>query len=521
MNPVLLPLAVITIVGVIGTVVSLKLKLPPVLGLLLVGAIAGPYMLGAEMPIETYEIMEQVGELGAILLLFTIGIEFSISRLLKGGLKIFLVFLAKVAIVFVAGYQAMLITGFTHLQAIYVGVMLSITSTALFLKILEQNKLLKRKEVPLLIGTLILEDLFAVTALTFFSQLNTNEEISGGSIIGKLFLSFIILIILYFVISWIVSKVMDFVTENQSEETFAFFGLGLCFGMAFIADSIGLAATVGAFLAGSIVAKQNKSKIFEKEIKPFTLVFVSMFFLSIGMQVNPGAILQNGPLVFMLIIVAIVSAFFGRAVSAYFLAGMKAESAVFSGLAVIPVGEFSLLIAREASATGMDFVSVTAGVIFGTAIVMSFAITKSEPLSDFISSRITGVLRQRLEYISYRLTISIDKFMPGGRIYNSFAKKRFELAKDAFAIIVLWSVLSLAQRFSPEIFAISPLSFGPNITLYAFAVSFIVLVMGGIVFKHLKDIADLFITELLKEDQTNEQMKTEQKGFTQLIWAFR
>src|SRR3989344_2771927 len=162
-------LGLIILFSILGGVLAVRFKQPSVLGLLIVGAIVGPYSLGF---IKDTSLIEAAIEIGAILLLFTIGIEFSLEHLFNYGFRANIIAGIKLGTGFLLGYMASILLGFDVITSLYIGVILSITSTVIVIKILEQKGMSKRGEITLLITILILEDIFGVFALTFFSSLN-------------------------------------------------------------------------------------------------------------------------------------------------------------------------------------------------------------------------------------------------------------------------------------------------------------------------------------------------------------
>ncbi|MBN1156961.1 cation:proton antiporter [Candidatus Woesearchaeota archaeon] len=366
-------LGLIILFSIIGGVFAVRFKQPAVLGLIITGAIVGPNLLGW---VKSPSLIETAIEVGAILLMFTIGTEFSLTRLISLGTRTFLVATIKMGLNFLAGYYAAVFLGFGRVSALYIGVILSITSTVILMKILEQKGFSKRKEVPLLVAILILEDIFGVFALTFFSGINSGLELKPVSILTKVVISLTILFVVFLVLQRFLNRIICWLIKHSTEETTTLISLGLCGGMSYIAVLLNLSASVGAFLAGNIVSSLPGSAKFEKSIRPFTLFFTSLFFFSIGTVVSYSAILQNIHIIAILLLVYLVFLFAAIGISSYFLMNSSGKSAVFSALAMIPIGEFSLLIARESMVLnlGADLVSITAAIILFSSLIMSFVI---------------------------------------------------------------------------------------------------------------------------------------------------
>src|SRR3989338_5511443 len=192
----LISLGILFVCAIIGGIIANKFRQPAVFGLLLVGALIGPSSLNL---VQDAKMINMMAEFGAILILFIIGLEFDMSKLMKLGARSILIGLLKFAIVLFFGYETTLLLGFSSKVALFVGVILSFSSTVVVIKVLEQKHMFSRSEVPLLIAVLIIEDILAVLALTFFSGVK-DSGIGMVSIFEKIIFSIAILIFAYFIL---------------------------------------------------------------------------------------------------------------------------------------------------------------------------------------------------------------------------------------------------------------------------------------------------------------------------------
>ena len=376
-------LGLILLFSVLGGVLAVRFKQPSVLGLLIVGAIVGPNSLGL---IKDTGLIEAAIEIGAVLLLFTVGIEFSLQHLLNLGLRAILITVIKLGSVFLISYYISLFLGFGVITSLYLGVILSITSTVIVIKILNQKNLYNREETPLLIAVLILEDIFGVFALTFFSSIETKAELTPLSLFTDLIFSLTIMAIAYLILQRILKPVIKWLVKYSTEETITFASLGLCGGMSYLSLLLGLSPSVGAFLAGNIVASLPNSKMFEKAIHPFILTFTSLFFFSIGTIVDFSVVMGSISLILVLFFASIIIKFLSIGFGSYLFTNFTGRQAVFSGIAMISLGEFSLLIAKEANLVGLgiDLVSITATIILLSSIAMSYMLAHTEKIYNAI-----------------------------------------------------------------------------------------------------------------------------------------
>ena len=416
-----LDLLFVLLFSVLGGVLATKFKQPSVLGVLIAGAIVGPNALGL---IQNKDVMAMTIEIGAILLLFLVGIEFSVKKLFNLGLRAVLIAIIKLGVVFFIGQVTALIFGLSGLAALFIGVLLSLTSTVIFLKILEQKGLTFRSEVNLLVAVLIIEDIFGVFALTFFSSLSSNAELTPIVIIIKLILSLSLIAIVYFALLRVSGPTISWLSRYSTDDTVTFIAIGLCAGMAYLAYLIGLSAAVGAFLAGNIVSSLKNAEKFEKAIHPFILIFTSLFFFSIGTVVNFNAILSNMGLVIALFAASILFKFLATGFSMYLLSDTDGKGAIFSGLAMISLGEFSLLIAQEGNkmGIGIDFVSITAIIILLSSLVMSLSVTKITPVYNLLNYLLPKGIRYDMSAASsYLRALSL------GNIFTKLAKRKISV----------------------------------------------------------------------------------------------
>ncbi|MBI4360415.1 cation:proton antiporter [Candidatus Micrarchaeota archaeon] len=355
----------------LASILAARFGVPPVLALLGAGVLIGPHALGL---ITENQVVSFFAEIGAVLLLFTIGAEFSLSKLRQYGAKAFSIGLIKLAVVFWLSYQTARLLSLDGLTSLYVAAILAITSTALTIKILEGHQLASREEVPYLVASLVVEDIFAIFALVFFS---TSDQ-AGATALGlatSILVALAVLSVAYFVVLRLLGKLMEWLDQYSVQETTLFLGLTLAIGFSFLAQSVGLTASIGAFLAGSVVASLPKGKALEHALAPFALVFSAIFFVSIGLNVNLQSVLDHGVLVIIFGGLGALYRFLGTGMSMY-LNGFSSKSAAFSGLAMMAAGEFSLVIASQGAkvVSGFDLVSVTSAVVFLSTLLVSVSV---------------------------------------------------------------------------------------------------------------------------------------------------
>ncbi|MBN1169422.1 cation:proton antiporter [Candidatus Micrarchaeota archaeon] len=420
--------------AVLAGVLSVRLKLPPVAGLLFTGMLLGPNVFHI---IESPTI-EAFSQIGSIMLLFMIGVEFSITKLLSTGIRAIISSMLLIFLTFTIMHEVALLTGFDSITSLCIGSVFSISSTAIIMKILEQKKLIDRKEVPVLVAILIVEDIFAVFLLTFFSNLKSglyvDENFLAAAIISLSILGFVYVILLR-----VLQKLSLILLRYQAEDTRILFSFALGIGLSVIASFLGLTPAIGAFLAGSIIAGLPNSRDFENSIRPFSHVFSSFFFLSVGMLINPVALLTSFDLTLILIgsFMAVVML---STTLAFYLITTSGRSSVFAGLAMIPLGEFSLLIAKETiGLTEVNLVNIASLGVLITSIFCSFLVPRNEQAYLWFKSNLPSTLLSTLKDSSNYFINVISAFEPNGYFYNLLIKE----VKNSLSDILLVLGLSL------------------------------------------------------------------------------
>ncbi len=440
-GPELISLTLIFFFVIVGAIIATRFKQPVAIGLLIIGAIIGPNALNL---IKDQQIVGVAVEIGTILLLFTIGLEFVIPKLVKIGFKAILLGILKIGIVFFLSYQAGILFGLEPLVAMITGFLISVSSTVVIVKVLEAKKLYRREEMPLLIGMLLIEDIFAVVLLAFMNKMAANG--SGIGLLQNIVIGITILGFAYLLMLRLSKSIVTWFIRNSHEEVVAYIALALCLGFSYLAYFLGLSPAIGAFLAGSIVASLPSVKLFEKAIWPYTEIFTSLFFIAMGMMVSFSSLRTYLWLIVMLLVLVVISRFIAVGVISYLFASFKKEQVIFSSMAMLAVGEFSLLIAQSAMKfnLGIDFVSIVAFLILATAVLMSFSISHYDKVVDLLETAPKWNWTDKPKSFSNYVKLLFSEL----DVESSFTKKFKKMAKQVvlslliiFLSFVAWSEL--------------------------------------------------------------------------------
>jgi len=410
----LFSLGVAILLSLVGSVIALRLKLHPIAGLLLLGLVAGPAMLGI---VQQSDLITFLAEVGAVLLLFGIGLEVDPHMMLNKGLRAIVVAVLKLAIVFIIVYESALLLGLGLLESLLLGSMLSVTSTAIYAMMSRGVS----NERDLLVTVLIIEDIFSIFVLAMIPGLGSVDAGHVGALFSMA-VSFLILLGGYLAAREILRLAVPFFIESGNKESILYTSLALCFILSFGAEAVGLEAAIGAFLAGNVMASLRGQDEVNNTVKPFTSIFSSFFFLSVGMSLNLEWIMANPMEIAIFSIVCILGKYFGTATAMYFM-GVESKAALGAGVLMLSTGEFSLLIAREAASYGTDLVSLVGSIVFITAAISSVSINNMALISSSIEKAVPANTKMALRRVSRYMSQVAGAFEPGGTFHNVFVKE--------------------------------------------------------------------------------------------------
>ncbi|MEQ8221353.1 MAG: cation:proton antiporter [Candidatus Eremiobacterota bacterium] len=381
MNPSLFDeMIIILTLSVISLCICFRLKIPGIVGFFIAGAIAGPYSLALVKSVHEVEVL---AETGVILLLFTIGIEFSIAHLVQfkkpalmgGSLQLIFTILSTFLILKLFGYR----TG----DAIFAGFLVSLSSTAIVLKIIQGRGEMDSPYGRVSLAILIFQDLIIVPMMLFTPLLGGNSITSDISILLIIVKIIAIIAIVITGAKWIVPYLLYKVTRTRSKELFILTVVLICFGEAWITYSAGLSLALGAFLAGIIISESGYGHQTMASILPLKDLFMSFFFISIGMLLNAGFLYENFWIILLVTVIVILVKCFVAGFSTLLL-GYPFRTVILSGLALSQIGEFSFILSK----TGIkfDLLSDYAYQIFISVSILTMALTSfiimlAKPLS--------------------------------------------------------------------------------------------------------------------------------------------
>ena len=392
-NGLILDLAWILVLAAIATLVFKKLKQPVVLGYILAGFIASPNF--SYLPsISNLENIEVWADLGIVVLMFSLGLEFSFKKLLNSGSSAIITALIIITGMTFAGFGVGYLLHLNTINCIFLGGMISMSSTTIILKAFTDLGLKQQKFASMVLAVLIIEDLFAVLMLVLLSSIAMGNVQGSELIYNVAKLSFFLII--WFVVGvYVLPTLLGKVSSYLNSETLLIVEMGLCFSMAAFSVMSGFSLELGAFIMGSILAGTIFAERMEHVVQPVKDLFGSVFFISVGMMVQPNVIVQYAPQILLLACVVIVGMIvFGTL--GMLVTGQNLQVAIQSGFSLTQIGEFSFIIASLGMSLGVldaSLYPIIVAVSVITIFTTPYFIKLSTPAYEFVERHLPTNLR--------------------------------------------------------------------------------------------------------------------------------
>ena len=423
--PLIVDLALILAVAGVMSFIFNKIRQPVVLGYILAGVIIGPYtppiQLITDIPgIQTW------AELGVIFLMFTLGLEFSFRKLLSVGLTATIAASFEVIFFLIVGFGiGHYAFGWSELDSLYLGAMLSISSTTIIIKALDELKLRSRKFSQLIFGILIVEDLFAILLLVALTAISTSESVSVFSLMGTA-LNLILVVGSWFITGYfIVPRLMSWIGRRGNNEMLTLVSIGLCLGLVVTATHFGYSPALGAFIMGSILAETEIIHRIEGLMAPLKDLFGAIFFVSIGMLIDPYIMWDYKEIIAILCIVTI----FGKILSTStgsLISGQSFKNSLQVGMGLAQIGEFSFIIASLGATlkvTNPKLYPIGVAVSCVTTFTTPYLIKYSSQVADWSEARLPWWFKNAIERYS---------------IWSERRRSASDKNKDIFLILFRW-----------------------------------------------------------------------------------
>lgn len=394
-------LAVILITAGVITVIFKWLKQPLVLGYILAGFFIGPYFHWFPAVTDTQSV-HVWSDIGIVFLMFALGLEFSIKKLKKVGATGAITALTELAIMFLIGNSVGHLLGFKDMDCVFLGCMLSISSTAIIVKSFDDLKLKQQKFTSTVTAVLVVEDIIAVLLLVVLSTISVSKTFNGGALaMSMVKLAFFLVVWFVFGI-YLIPTFLRWMRRYMTEETLLLVAVGLCFGMVVLAAKAGFSTALGAFVMGAILAETIEADVIHRLVTPLKNLFGAVFFVSVGMLIKPE-VLGKYWLPILVIALCIIIFKSTAATIGVLLSGKPLKTAVQSGFCFCQIGEFSFIIAGLGLSFGVideNLYPIIVSVSILTTFVTPYMIKGALPFYGWVEPKLPARLKKRIEAYS-------------------------------------------------------------------------------------------------------------------------
>jgi CPA2 family monovalent cation:H+ antiporter-2 len=364
-------LALILGTAALATVVFQRFRLPVIVGYIVAGMLVGPL---APVPlVHDSETIRILAELGVVLLLFSIGLEFRFRKLIALGPRVALAAMVEIGLLLLAGYGAARVLGWTPMASLFAAGIVAISSTMVVSRTLDDLRADRRLR-DIVFGVLVMEDLVAIILIAVLTTVASGADISGGMLgetLGRLGLFLLLLIVGGMLV---VPRAVNAALSFRRPETTLVAALGICLGLAVLSVAAGYSVALGGFLAGTLVAESGKHRIVEEVVRPVRDLFAAIFFVAVGMLFQPAVLAEVWLAALVLTLVVLIGKLVG-VTAGVFLAGYGTRDAIRSGMSLAQIGEFSFVIAGLGAAT-----SSSSGQLYAVAVAVATVTAFTTPI---------------------------------------------------------------------------------------------------------------------------------------------
>lgn len=387
-------LAFILLLGAFVTVFFKYIKQPVVLGYIVAGFLASPNF--HYLPSVTSEAnIDFWAEIGIIVLLFSLGLEFSFKKLVNTGASAVVTALIIVTGMMGAGFVIGHFMGFSTINCLFLGGMLSMSSTTIIIKAFTDLGLRQKKFASMVLAVLIVEDLFAVLMMVVLSSIAVNNSVEGTELIYSIAKLVFFLVIWFLVGVFVLPSLLNKCRRFLNSETLLVVSMGLCLGMAVFSVYCGFSLALGAFVMGSVLAGTSYAERIENVVMPVKDLFGAVFFISVGMMVQPSVIAEYWPSILILsatvIVGMIIFGTFGMLIT-----GQTLRVAIESGFSLTQIGEFAFIIATLGMSLGVldaSIYPVVVAVSVLTTFTTPYFIKMAGPFYNWLERHLPSPLR--------------------------------------------------------------------------------------------------------------------------------
>ncbi len=390
-NVFLTNLAMVLCVAAVTTVVFQRLKQPVVLGYILAGLLVGPHV---PFPlVADSDTIHGLSELGVILLLFTIGLEFTVEKLLRVGASAGIIAVVEISVMIILGDVTGRMFGWSARESLYAGAMVAISSTTIIAKAFSELRIGGRLR-ELVLAVLIVEDLIAILLLAALTTISAGSLSASQLGMAAARLGLFLLVVVGAGLL-VIPRLVRSILRLDRPETTSVACIGICFALSLLAQQFGYSVALGAFIAGSLVAESGEGARIEHLLEPVRDLFAAVFFVSVGMLIDPALVRANWLPILVLAAVVIMGRIIGVSIPA-FLTGAGVRTSIAASMSLAQIGEFSFIIAYLGTSTGAvrDFLyPVAVSVSALTTLTTPWMIRAAGPVAAWVDRKLPHALQ--------------------------------------------------------------------------------------------------------------------------------
>ncbi len=444
-------LAFILLLGAFVTVLFKWIRQPVVLGYIVAGFLASPHF--EYLPSVTTEAnIDFWAEIGIVVLLFSLGLEFSFKKLLNSGGSAVVTAMIIVAGMMCAGFAIGHLLGFNTINSLFLGGMLSMSSTTIIIKAFTDLGLRQQKFASMVLAVLIVEDLFAVVMMVILSSIAINNSVEGTQLlsVGKL----VFFLVMWFLVGvYVLPSMFNAFRRFLNSETLLVISMGLCLGMAVFSVYCGFSLALGAFVMGSILAGTSYAERIEHVVTPVKDLFGAVFFISVGMMVQPAILVEYWlPIVILSAVVIAGMILFGT--FGMLVTGQTLKVAIQSGFSLTQIGEFAFIIATLGMSLGV-LVPTLYPIVVAVSVITTFTTPYFIKMAVPVYNSIERHLPERLSFLINRYQNEASKDAASGHKWGKVIK-RYAATTIIYSIILIAIMLAGRDYLSPWLHSITP-----------------------------------------------------------------
>ncbi len=422
-------LALILGAGAITTLLFKRLKQPLVLGYIIAGFLVGPHISVFPTVIDE-ENIKILAEIGVIFLLFSLGLEFSFKKLLRVGGAASITAIVEIVAILVLGYFTGRWMGWSFMDSLFLGGLLASSSTTIIIRAFSELGVKRKQFATIVFGVLIVEDIVVILLMVLLSTVAVTKQFDGTEMINS------VLKLLFFLTVWFIAGIFllpTFLRQAKKlidEETLLILSIGLCLGMVVLATQIGFSAELGAFVMGSILAETTSAEKIEHIFKPVKDLFGAVFFVSVGMLIDPAAMFEHRWAILWVTLLTIFGKMISTTIGAL-LSGQPLKQAMQVGMSMAQIGEFAFIVATlgiTLKVTSDFLFPVAVGVSAITTFTTPYFIKFSEPFYNFV-----------IKLLPSRLVKTLNRYSTGAQ--NIQAESEWKIVLKSYIIIAITNAI--------------------------------------------------------------------------------